>query len=106
LPRDSSWTPTDTVVLMNPIALEIRYDLAEVRDDTLLLHPDVYHRGRTGELARALAALALAGIPPAQIDTPRVAPLARTSRRSHIAVPIASILRTTGGSLDHGPPAD
>jgi hypothetical protein len=105
LSGDSSWTPTDTVLLLTPIPLEIRYDLAEVRDDTLLLHPDVYHRDRTGELSRALAALSLAGIPPTQIDTPRVAALARTSRRSHVAAPLASILRLPEGSLDHGPPA-
>ncbi len=102
---DSSWTPTDTVILLTPIPLEVRYDLAEVRGDTLLLHPDVYRRDRTGELPRALAALTRAGIPPAQIDTPRVAALARTSRRSHVATPLASILRLPEGLLDHGPPA-
>lgn len=78
--------------LPRPVLVNIAYAIAELRGDTLLLHPDVYRRagGRVHEAAmRALLAGAY--------DTTRVrrrvlAAAVRRSRSRHVAVRLDSLL--------------
>jgi murein L,D-transpeptidase YcbB/YkuD len=101
---------TRTFVLDDPVPLTIVYEVAEVRDGTLLIHPDVYRRMRGGAtLAEAEGALERAGIPASSVDTDRLAELVRASRRETVAVPIDTLLlpRGDGGTALSSPaPAD
>jgi hypothetical protein len=84
---------TRTFTLDEPVPLTIVYDVAEVRDGTLLVHPDVYQRLLRGAaLAEAEGALDLAGIPVSGVDADRLAELVRASRRGTVAVPIDALL--------------
>lgn len=56
------WVPTRTIVLSRPIPLTVRYDLAEVRGDSLYLYPDIYRLGRRADVGTAHSALNRAGV--------------------------------------------
>jgi hypothetical protein len=84
---------TRTVRLSRPVVLELVYEVAEVRNGELLLHPDVYGLA-SPTLAReqALQALVKAGHAAENVDTSRLAELVRESRRSRVAVPLSELL--------------
>ena len=93
LPEVQAWAAsarTHVLRLRTPVPLTVRYDLAEVRGDTLWLYPDVYRRA--GSTARriqlARQALAAAGRDSMAIDEPRLAQLVAASRRQPVAVAI------------------
>ena len=80
------------VDLTEPVPVDIRYAVAELRGDTLLLHPDVYRR--TGGRTQEAAMLVLAG---ASHDTTQVrrrvlSAAVRRARSHHVAIPLDSLL--------------
>lgn len=86
-------TTTLQVKLQRPVSLEIDYNLAEFRSDTLWTHPDVY-----GRRTKAYTALALAALYPA-VDTTLIDPAAlaqalRRAERRHLAIPLAQLKQT------------
>lgn len=88
--RTRRWT------LRTPVPLEIVYRTAEVRGDTLELHPDVYRRESTPLRARALAALQEAGVEAARVDPERLDSLVRAARRAHARAAVADLLLEPG----------
>lgn len=98
----ASWAPGRTVVLPAPVPLEIRYELAEVRDGQLEIHPDVYARGLDVE-ALARRALAEAGIPADQVDEGRLRELLREGRRRAAAAPLEELRAGAGASESPAP---
>jgi murein L,D-transpeptidase YcbB/YkuD len=94
----TSWEPSRTVELPALVPLEIRYQLAEVRDGRLEIHPDVYGRGLdVGALA--WRALADAGIPADQVDVARLRELLREGRRREATAPLLE-LRVGAGEAE------
>jgi lipoprotein-anchoring transpeptidase ErfK/SrfK len=85
---------TYTAELPVPVAADVVYEIAEVRHDSLLLHPDVY--GREAGRARALALLAVdrAGRDTALLRKPVLAAALRRARGRHVAVALDSLLRS------------
>lgn len=84
--------PTDTVELPMPVAMHIVYELAELRGDTLLLHPDVYARAKGGLRPQAMAALGRAGVDTMRVGRARLSRAIVRARRAHVAVPLDSLL--------------
>lgn len=85
---------TRRLVLPRPVPLDIRYDLAEVRGDSLHLYPDVYGRA-PGAAARALIAmraLAAAGVNTERVEMVRLERLIYDSRRGPVAVALGDLL--------------
>ena len=78
--------------LRRPVPLAVEYRTAEVRGDTLELHPDVYHRERTTLRARALEALRRAGVTYDRVDTARLDSLVRAGRREHARIAVEQLL--------------
>lgn len=83
--------------LAEPVPLDIRYDVAELRHDSLWLYPDVYRlvRGRLAE--RALAVLAEAGFDTTAVDRARLSAAAREATRRATGVALEELaLRASG----------
>jgi murein L,D-transpeptidase YcbB/YkuD len=88
---------TREIDLPRPVPFRVTYDLAEVRDDTLLVYPDVYRLAGGLIRGRVLAALAEAGYDITEIDNGllrRV--LARAARRPQ-AVWVDDLLQARAG---------
>lgn len=83
---------TRRYALRRPVPLAVEYRTAEVRGDTLELHPDVYRRERTPLRARALQALRFAGVTPDRVDTAKLDSLVRAGRREHARIAIEQLL--------------
>ena len=84
---------THAVDLPVPVPLDIVYEIAEVRHDSLVLHPDVY--GRDGARARALAlgAVLAAGRDTSRLRSAVLRTALRRARSRHVAIPLDSLLR-------------
>lgn len=79
-------TRTDTVRLTRPVPLRIVYELAEVRQDTLHLHPDIYARAPGRLRALAMEALHRAGRDTTLVDRKALADSVRRARRRTVKV--------------------
>ncbi|HEU4643108.1 MAG TPA: L,D-transpeptidase [Gemmatimonadaceae bacterium] len=89
-------TITRNVALVRPVPITVRYDVAEVRDDSLLLYPDVYGLARdVGEAARAV--LASAAGDARRIDDARLRAAVALARKRRVSLPLDSLLE--GGRL-------
>lgn len=86
------WTPTRVIVLSRPIPLAIRYDLAEVRHDSLYLYPDMYRLAGAAHASSARSALARAGVDTAFVRAAALARAARQARRAAVAIPLDSVV--------------
>jgi murein L,D-transpeptidase YcbB/YkuD len=89
----SAWDVSRVVDVTTPVRFEIVYLLAEVRDSTLRLYPDVYRREKEGHVALAFRALAEAGIDTLAIDRARVESLARRARTRAVTLPLKGLAR-------------
>lgn len=83
---------TRRYTLPRRVPLAVEYRTAEVRGDTLELHPDVYGRERTTLRSRALEALRQAGVTVDLIDTEKLDSLVRAGRRAHARLAIDQLL--------------
>ncbi len=81
---------TRTIELAEPVPLEVVYETAEVRGDTVAVLPDVYGRG-TG-VEDLVQVLVRAGYDAPRIEIDSVRGLLRRGRDSVVAVPIGALL--------------
>lgn len=82
---------TQTIALAKPVALEIRYDIAEVREGLLQVHPDVY--GKAGKVREAvLSAIAEAGYSTESVRRDMLDKVVEASRRSGTSLPVGAML--------------
>ena len=77
--------------LAAPIPITIRYDLTEIRGDSLMLYPDIYRHRRGPPLDAAIAALANLGVDTTSINRTKLGALVRRSARQRVAVRLSSI---------------
>ncbi len=86
--RNAQGSATRSITLSVPVSLTIVYQLAEVRDDTLWLYPDIYHRipATSRRVNAARRALAEAGLP-SPADS-RLRELVEASRRRAVFLPL------------------
>jgi murein L,D-transpeptidase YcbB/YkuD len=83
---------TRVVVLDAPIAVELRYDLAELLGGRLVLYPDVYRLGAVS-YASVREVIERATIDTARIDSVRVVALMRRARTRVVSVSVDSVLK-------------
>jgi len=76
------WRPNRRIALESPVPVRIVYHLVELHGDTLVVHPDVYRRGRVTIEADALALLATAGYDTATVDRDLIRSVAEKGARS------------------------
>ena len=84
---------TTSVEIAPVVPLRIRYDVLEVRRDSLLVHRDVYGLAGTPSYAATLAVLQRAGIDTSRIDSASVGRVLRRARRVSQHVALDSLLR-------------
>jgi len=83
---------TRVIELNDPIPVEIRYDLAEVRDGRLIVYRDIYGLGQRPRLVDAYAALVAAGIDTTTVDDARLRTLTSRIKQSGNAISLDSLL--------------
>ncbi|MGH7477066.1 MAG: L,D-transpeptidase [Longimicrobiales bacterium] len=83
---------TRTVSLERPVPLLVTYDLAEIRDDHLVLYPDVYSRRGASKRDQARRALQRAGYALASLDESLLESLLERSRSETVVVPAAQLV--------------
>jgi hypothetical protein len=74
--------------LSTPVPLRVRYDLVELRRDSLWLYPDIYRRSTKPLLDESLAAIARAGRDTTGVDRAALAAAARLARTRIMALAI------------------
>jgi murein L,D-transpeptidase YcbB/YkuD len=84
------FTMTRMFALTQPVPLQITYQVAEVRADSLFLYADVYHLG-PATVHSALVAMAATGVDTIAVRTDVVASAARDARRAAVAVSLDSL---------------
>lgn len=88
-------TRTRQITLQRTVRLEIRYDVAEVRDGRLELHADVYGLSRPAATrAEAVLALMRAGIDPRTVDSERLQQFATASGNPRRSVALTELMAT------------
>ena len=86
-------TRTRTLAVASPVPVTVRYELAEVRRDTLWAYPDVYAVRGASARADAMRALAGAGGDTLRVDAALLDSLLRTARRGAAGVLVADVMR-------------
>ena len=94
---DTSYTRF--IVLDAPVPIVIRYDLAEVEADTLVLHRDVYSIEPRNEQQLARDALREHGIDPEIVDWKRLSSRLRSTTRRPLKIALDELLIGTVGYL-------
>lgn len=84
---------TQLIELRNPVPLEIRYDLAEVRGGRLIVYRDIYGLSTRSRVADAYAALAAAGIDSAAVNHARLRLLVARIKQPGNAIALDSLVR-------------
>jgi murein L,D-transpeptidase YcbB/YkuD len=87
-------TATQRVQLDCSVPLSVRYDVAEVRDSALEVHPDVYRRAVNVRTA-ALAALNAHGIAESEIDIERLDRFLRERAGPHARIALRELLKAS-----------
>jgi hypothetical protein len=90
----SDTTRTWLVELTSPVPIEIRYDLAEIRDGRVIVYRDVYELAMRPLRADVYARLAEHGIDTTLVDSARVRALVRGVPRAGKSIALDSLVRT------------
>jgi murein L,D-transpeptidase YcbB/YkuD len=89
-------TATRLVQLDCPISLSVRYDVVEVRDSVLVVHPDLYRRG-VNVRSTALAALDARGYQEQEIDLERLDRFLQERKHSGDRINLRALLKASDG---------
>lgn len=89
----ASPSQTRTIPLGVTVPFTTRYDLVEVRDGELLLHADIYQRGRRTVRADAERLLLQHGYGQRLIDSEHLDALVRAARDRPVRVPLDAVLK-------------
>lgn len=84
-------TTTRRFSLSTPVPLRIRYDLVELRDDSLRFYPDVYRASRKSLSNEALALLSGAGYDTTGVDPVALATAVRQARTHAVTLSLDSL---------------
>ena len=87
------WNETRVVDLPAVVSARLIYQLAEVRNDSLLLHPDIYRRREGNAQAEALRVLAEAAYDTTRVDAATLEKLVQKARSEHAGAPVDQVVR-------------
>jgi hypothetical protein len=88
----ASWEETKAVPVRPGVPVVIGYDLVEVREDSLLVHPDIYGKGGAS-VKSAMTALARAGADTSGVDRSVLTALVRAGRKAHSGRELSELMR-------------
>lgn len=86
---------TRRFIISEAVPVEIEYRVAEVRGDSLLLHPDIYRVAPGRTAVHAMTALVGAGFDSALVDKDRLRAAADQSRRRLVTIALPDLLIRT-----------
>lgn len=89
---------TRTFYLRQNVPLAVNYDIVEVREGNLVIHPDVYRVRGTSIKTQLLAALKKQGVDVESLDPAQVEQLAKTRRAVRLTLSLDSLLGRIGGA--------
>jgi murein L,D-transpeptidase YcbB/YkuD len=89
----ASWDVGRAVRVKTPVRFEVVYQIAEVRDSTLWLYPDIYRRGREGHTVEALRLLGASAIDTLQVDRSALGRAATRARTRAVSIPLKGLVR-------------
>lgn len=95
--RISAAGKTREIPFERPVPLRIEYELVEVSDGRVVVHPDVYRRGGGREqlAERIVEAMAAHGVAAESVDREQVAALADEARKQGGSRPVEELLWTS-----------
>lgn len=93
----SSPKQTRTFYLRQRVPLAVTYDVVEVRDGRITIHPDVYRVKGPSVRQQILAALEKEGVDLATLDSTRIEAISKTRRATRLTVSIDTLLARAGG---------
>lgn len=82
---------TRRIQLEFSVPIRIRYDVAEIIDDTLFVYRDTYTLDRRSDLQRTIDALTTAGMDSARIPRDRLRKILRSSPRRPLVIALSSL---------------
>ncbi len=85
---------TRVITLERPVRVELRYDLAEISGDSLVVYPDVYDRGAPDRAGAAREALRAAGHDSAAIRLDAISAALQRAGSRRVALPLRAVVRT------------
>lgn len=85
------WSDTRVVDLPAVVPVSFVYRLAEVRNDSLLLHPDIYRQRQGTAEAEALRVLVAADYDSTRVNRAILTQLLQKARSQHAGVPVAKL---------------
>jgi hypothetical protein len=88
----ATWKETQDVSLYRPVAVRFVYEIAELRDDSLILNPDIYGRSTVSAGAAGLRVLARNGIDTSRVDRTALQMLVRRARAKRAGIPVSLLL--------------
>ena len=88
---------TRTFYLRQRVPLAVTYDVVEIRDGRITIHPDVYRVKGPSVREQLVAALEKEGIDVATLDSTRIAAISKTRRATRLTVSIDTLLARAGG---------
>jgi len=86
------WTDSRVVDLPAVVPVSFVYQLAEVRNDSLLLHPDIYRRRRGSAEAEALGVLGAFGYDTTRVNDAILKQLLQAARTQHAGARVDRII--------------
>jgi murein L,D-transpeptidase YcbB/YkuD len=89
---------TRTIWLKRRVPLEVVYDVVEVRDGVLHIHPDVYRKSGKTVRERAIQALMREGYDISLLDMDRLRKVIQRGQRRGVAVPVEMLIPTAAGA--------
>lgn len=89
---------TRTFYLRQRVPLAVTYDVVEIRDGNLVIHPDVYRVNGKSLKAQVLAVLGKQGVGADAIDAARLDEISKTRNAIRLTVPLETLITSGGGS--------
>jgi hypothetical protein len=94
----SSWKPTRSLPVPRVVKVRIVYQLAEIRGDSLLLHPDVYRLATTSRLTSTVETISRAGYDTTRVARDQLRVALKAARSRKVSIPVVSLIKAPNGS--------
>lgn len=93
---ESNPKQTRTFYLRHTVPLAVNYDVVEVRDGQVVIHPDVYRMKGKSIKQLLLAALQKEGLDPTALNEQKVEQVSKTRNATRLTIPIDTLLANAG----------
>jgi murein L,D-transpeptidase YcbB/YkuD len=95
---EASPKQTRTFYLRKSVPLAVQYEVVEVRDGNVVIHPDVYRQKGTSIRELVVAALEKEGVDVATLDSTQLETLSKRRNATRLTMSIDTLLARAGGA--------